>query len=131
MRQLLFCATLTEFCAIVALFFTQQLHRGNECNKKQAPEGLCNNVTFLDHSLSVSEHVPGILVADLLNDVLKDAFIVRESAALDFGTKIITEDPSEVFMSRVGQEAPGISEHSHEAGKRALGAERLQMFFHA
>ncbi len=45
MRQLLFCATLTEFCAIVAFFFTQQLHRGNECNKKQAPEGLCNNVT--------------------------------------------------------------------------------------
>ena len=62
MRQLLFCDTLTEFCAIVGLkiaqqlhkngflcnccpFFTQQLHRGNECNKKQAPEGLCNNVT--------------------------------------------------------------------------------------
>ena len=73
---------------------------------------------------SVSEHVPGILVADLLNDVLKDAFIVRESAALDFGAKIITEDPSEVFMSCVRQEAPGICEHADECGKRALVAKR-------
>ena len=77
------------------------------------------------------KHALGILVADSLDDVLKDAFVVREPAALDFRSEIVAEDPSEVFMSRVGQEAPGIREHSHEAGKRALGAERLQMFFHA
>ena len=32
------------------------------------------------------------------------------------------EDPSEVFVPRVGQEAPGICEHSHEAGERTLCA---------
>ena len=69
------------------------------------------------------EHVPGILVADSLDDILKDAFVVRDPSALDFRSEIVAEDPSEVFMSRVGQEASGISEHSHEAGKRALGTE--------
>ena len=48
---------------------------------------------------------------------LPDAFIVGEPAPFDLCTKEIAEDPSEVFVPRVGQEASGVGEHSHEAGK--------------
>ena len=63
------------------------------------------------------EHIPGILVANALDDVFQDAFIVGEPASLDLCAKEIAEDPSEVFVPRVGQEASGVGEHSHEAGK--------------
>lgn len=61
----------------------------------------CNNVTPAKTGFSAFEHIPGIPVADSLDYVLKDAFVVGEPAALDFGAKEIAEDPSEVFVPGV------------------------------
>ena len=54
--------------------------------------------------LRSAEHFFRIPVADSLYDVFQDAFVIRESSALDLGSEIIAEDPSEIFVPCVGQE---------------------------
>ena len=92
MRQLLFCAAWTAACAIQAI--------------KTGPLRAC--VTMLHPSTAGIlriKHFSGIFVADPLDDVFKDAFIIRKPAAFDLGAQEIAEDPLEVFVPCVGQEA--------------------------
>ena len=56
--------------------------------------------------LPLNQHIPRVLIAHSIDDVLQDAHVRRESAALDFGAKVIAEDPSEVFVPCVRQETP-------------------------
>ena len=67
------------------------------------------------HLQSEFEEVFGIVVADARYDFLKCFKVCRIFALIDPTTDEITHNTAEIFMSRIGHKASGVSQHTDKA----------------
>ena len=74
-----------------------------------------------------NEDPSGVVVTDILYDRSKDLHVLGKFSAFDKSAQEIAEDPSEIFMSGIGQERAGIGKHADESGQIALCCEGTQV----
>ena len=63
---------------------------------------VCRKQLILDFEV---KHIQCVLIAYFFDDVLEDPMIIGEPSAFYFRAEIITEDPSEIFVPGIRQEA--------------------------
>ena len=80
----------------------------------------------------VRSEVPGrIPEADIPNQWRQQGFVVGYFSSLDISANQVTEDPSEVFVSREGKKGAGVGRHSDESRKQTHAGKTIEVVDHA
>ena len=61
-----------------------------------------------------SEVTPGIVVADVADQITHEPLVVRELSVFDILPDGVAEKASEILVTREGKEGPGICEHPNK-----------------
>ena len=83
------------------------------------------------HKDSETEIGDGVVVADACHDPLQQPFVVRVFAVFHPVTDEIAQDAAEIFVARIGDEAPGIRKHAYKSGEKAHTCQRCKLLFHS
>ena len=71
------------------------------------------------------------MVADVLDHGTDPLHVVGQPPGFHILPQAVAEDPSEILVSRKGQQASAVGQHSYEMAQQTHVRQSVQLFFHA